>query len=68
MEWMIGSSWNCRDIFLHKNNTNMIAYKITWVKSDCRSRLKLETLDALMGVSLCRLPMENMDWAKFFDT
>ena len=32
------------------------------------SRLKLETLDALMRVSLCSLPMENMDWARIFDT
>ena len=32
------------------------------------SRLKLETLDALMQVSLCGLPMENMDWAKKLDT
>ena len=38
--------------------------KHKWVKSARRSRLKLETLDALMRVSLCGLPMENMDWAK----
>ena len=42
--------------------------KQNWVKSDRRSRLKLETLDALMRVSLCGLPMENMDWARIFDT
>ena len=29
-----------------------------WVTNDRRSRLKLETLDALMRVSLCGLPME----------
>jgi hypothetical protein len=29
---------------------------------------KIETLDASMRVSLCGLPMENMDWAKNFDT
>ena len=34
------------------------------VKSDRTSRSKLETLDALMRVSLSGLPMENMDWAK----
>ena len=38
------------------------------MKSDRKSRLKLETLDALMRVSLCGLPMENMDWARIFDT
>ena len=39
------------------------------VKSDRGSRLKLETLDALMQkMSLCDLPMENMDWDKNFDT
>ena len=42
--------------------------KQNWVKSDRKSRLKLETLDALMRVSLCGLPMENMDWARIFDT
>ena len=42
--------------------------KHNWVKSDRRSRLKPETLDALMRVSLCGLPMETMDWAKKFDT
>ena len=30
--------------------------------------MKLGTLDALMRVSLCGLPMENMDWAKHSDT
>ena len=39
-----------------------------WVENDCKIRLKLETLDALMRVSLCGLPMENMDWARIFDT
>jgi hypothetical protein len=38
------------------------------MKSDRRSLLKLEVLDALMQVSLCGLPMENMDWARIFDT
>ena len=42
--------------------------KQNWVKSDRRSRLKLETLDALMRVSLCSLPMGNMDWATNFGT
>ena len=36
--------------------------------SDRRNRLKLETWNALMRVSLCGLPMENMDWARIFDT
>ena len=36
--------------------------KNIWVKSDCRSRLKLETLDTLVQVSLCGLPIEHMDW------
>ncbi len=40
--------------------------KQNWVKSDRKSRLKLKTLDALL--SLCGLPMKNMDWAKKFDT
>ena len=39
-----------------------------WVNNDCRSRLKLETLDALMRVSLYDLPMDNMDRARNFDT
>ena len=38
------------------------------MKSVCKSQLKLETLDALIQVSLGGLPMENMDWAKIFDT
>ena len=42
---------------------NLDFFKHNWVKSDRRSRLKLETLDALMRVSLCSLLMENMDWA-----
>ena len=42
--------------------------KQNWVRSDCKSQLKLKTLDALMRVSLCSLPMENMDWARNFDT
>ena len=42
--------------------------KQKWVKSNCRSRLKLETLNALVRVSLCGLPMENMDWATKVDT
>ena len=42
--------------------------KHNWVKSHCRSRLKLETLDALMRVSSCNLPMENTDWTTIFDT
>ena len=41
--------------------------KQIWVKGDHKSRLKLETLDALMRASLCSLPMENMDWARIFD-
>ena len=28
-----------------------------WVRSDCITQLKLDTLDALMQVSLCSLPM-----------
>ena len=42
--------------------------KHNWVKNNCRSRLKLKTLDALIWVPLCDLPMENMDWARMFDT
>ena len=42
--------------------------KHNWVKSDRKSRLKLETSDALMRVSLCSLPMETMDWTRIFDT
>ena len=42
--------------------------KHNWVKSDRRSQLKLETLNALMRVSLCGLPLENMDWARIFNT
>ena len=42
--------------------------KHNWVKSDCKSRLKLERLDALMRVSSCNLLMGNMDRAKNFDT
>ena len=38
------------------------------VKSDRKSRLKFETLDALMRVSLCGLPMENIGWANTLDT
>ena len=38
------------------------------MKSDCKSQLKLETLDALMRVSLCGLPMESMDWARISNT
>jgi hypothetical protein len=38
------------------------------MKNDCKSQLKLETLDALIRKSLCGLPMENMNWANFFDT
>jgi hypothetical protein len=38
------------------------------MKNDRRSRLKLETLDALMWVSLCSLPMDNMDWTRIFNT
>ena len=38
------------------------------MKSDHKSRLKLETSDAFMQASLCRLPMENVDWARMFDT
>ena len=42
--------------------------KQKYVKNFCISRLKLEAFDALMQVSLCDLPMENMDWARIFDT
>ena len=42
--------------------------KYNWVKSDRRTRLKLETLDALMWVSLCGLPMRKMDWTKNSNT
>ena len=38
------------------------------MKSDCKSRLKLETLDALMRVSLCGLLMVKKNWARIFDT
>ena len=38
--------------------------KHNWLTSDRKNRLKLETFDALMRVSICDLPMENMDWAK----
>ena len=43
-------------------------FKQDWVESDHRSRLKLETLDALMWVSLYCISMENRDWARIFDT
>jgi len=33
-----------------------------------KNRLKLETLDALMRVSLCGFPMKNMDQARIFAT
>jgi hypothetical protein len=39
-----------------------------WVKNDYKNQLKLETLDALMWVSLWGLPMENMDWTRIYDT
>ena len=39
--------------------------KHNWVKSDHWSRLKLETLDAFMRVSLCGVPMKIMDWVDF---
>ena len=42
--------------------------KQNWVKSDRKSRWKVETLDALMRVPLCDLPMDNMDWTKNFNT
>ena len=40
------------------------------MKSDCRSRSKLKTLDALMRETLDEPmhPMENIDWARIFDT
>ena len=38
------------------------------VKSDRKSRLKLELLYALMPMSICGLLMENIDWARNFDT
>ena len=38
------------------------------MKSDRITQLKLETLDAFMQVSLCGPPMENIDWARIFDT
>ena len=42
--------------------------KHNWVKSDCRNHLKLEILDGLIQMSLCSLPIENMDWTRSFDT
>ena len=42
-------------------------FKQNRVKSGRRCRLELETLDALMRVSLCGRPMENMDWARVSD-
>ena len=42
--------------------------KHNWVKSDRMSRLKPEISDALMRVSSCGLPMENMEWAGIFGT
>jgi hypothetical protein len=42
--------------------------KHNWVKSDRIRQMKLATLDALVRVSLCNLPMENMNWARVFDT
>ena len=42
--------------------------KQNWVKSDHRSQLKFDTWDALTRGSWCILPMENMDWARIFDT
>ena len=38
------------------------------VESDPISLLNLGTLDALMRVPLCGLQMENIDWARIFDT
>ena len=38
------------------------------MKSDRLCQLKLKTLDALLRLPLYNLPMENMDWAKKFDT
>jgi hypothetical protein len=36
------------------------------VKSDCRSKLKFETSDALMLVPLCGKEVEAMDWPNIF--
>ena len=42
--------------------------KQTWVKSEKRTCLNLDTLDALMRVSLNKLGVEFMDWNGIFDT
>jgi hypothetical protein len=42
--------------------------KHNWLKNDRGIQLKLETLDALMRVSLCGFPMKNMDQARIFAT
>ena len=39
-----------------------------WVKSERRTCLNLDTLDALMRVSLNNLGVEFMDWNGIFDT
>jgi hypothetical protein len=41
--------------------------KHNWVKSDCKSKLKFKTLDALMLVPLCEKEVEAMDWPNNFD-
>jgi hypothetical protein len=42
--------------------------KQIWVKSERRICLNLDTLDALMRVSLNNLGVEFMDWNGSFDT
>jgi hypothetical protein len=42
--------------------------KQNWVKSERRTRLNLDTLDALMRVSLNGLGVEFMDWDSIFES
>jgi hypothetical protein len=42
--------------------------KHNWVKSEMRTCLNVDTLDALMRVSLNNLGVEFIDWNGIFDT
>ena len=58
LQLQLGNTTICKHGFFNHN----------WVKSDRKSQLKPQTLDALMRVSLCSILMENTDWAKTSDT
>ena len=68
------NSWNCDSALTATSAWQAQLYvnvdfpNINWVKSNHKSRLKLEPLYALLQVSLCALLMKNMDWAKKFGT